>query len=136
MLITFPKVSLLVVATFLLAADIAWAQEYTQRLHNPATVRGFVGAESHESYVIRARRGQQMTVEISWRHEHRADTGDNHAEFFVGERPNFDGDGQVKFGRESDNEKRWTGKIPRTGDYYIYVMAHPTAHYTLKVSLE
>lgn len=122
--------------TLLLAAQIAGAQEYTRRLRSPATARGLVGAESHDSYVIRARKDQRMTVEISWRHEHDPDTEDNHAEFFVGELPNFNGDGEVKFGRASDSGRRWSGKIPRTGDYYIYVMAYPTAHYRLRVRVE
>jgi hypothetical protein len=136
MLITFPKACCLVVAIFLLAAHTARPQEHAERLHSPAIARGFIGGESHDSYVIRARKDQRMTVRISSRHEHDVDAGDNHADFFVGERLNFDGDGAVKFGKESDGGKRWSGKIPRTGDYYIYVMAHPTAHYTLKITLE
>jgi len=39
----------------------------------------------------------------------------------------------VKFGRGSNGGKKWTGKAPSTGDYYIFVVAHPSAHYTLKV---
>ena len=127
---------LIPLTTLLLAADITGAQEYTQRLRSPATVRGFIGGESHDSYVIRARKGQTMTVQISWRRERDNELGDNHAEFFVGDLPNFDGNGQVKFGKESDEGKRWSGKIPKTGNYYIYVMAHPTAHYTLRVAVK
>jgi len=48
----------------------------------------------------------------------------------------FGKDRPPSIGKESDNGKPWTGKIPKSGDYYIYVMAHPTAHSTLKVSLE
>ena len=77
-----------------------------------------------------------MTVEISWQHEHDSDAGGNRADFFVGELPNFDGNGVVKFGAASKDGKRWSGKIPRTADYYIYVTAHPTARYRLKVSVE
>ena len=117
-----------------MAAQTARAQEYTQRLRNPAVVRGFIGGESHNSYVIRARRGQVMTVQISCRHEHD-ENGDNHAEFWVGNLPDFDGNGSVKFGKEFNGGTRWTGKIPRTANYYIYVMAHPTAHYTLRVTV-
>jgi hypothetical protein len=91
-----------------------------------------IGGESHFSYVIRARKGQIMTVQISWRHEHD-ENGDNHAEFWVGDLPNFNGDGQVKFGSESNEGKRWSGRIPKMGNYYIYVMAHPVAHYKLRV---
>jgi len=126
---------LVALATLLLAANTAWGQGRIQRLRSPATVRGFIGGESHDSYVIRARQGQIMTVQISWRHAHDNELGDNRAEFFVSELPNFDGDGQVKFGKESDKGKRWSGKIPKTGNYYIYVNAHPTAHYTLRVTV-
>ena len=127
---------LIPLTTLLLAADIVWAQEYTQRLRSPATVRGVIGGESHDSYMIRARKGQTMTVQISWRRERDNELGANHAEFWVGELPNFDGDGLVKFGKESNEGKRWSGKIPKTGNYYIYVMAHPTAHYTLRVMVK
>src|SRR5882724_3291785 len=94
----FKKGSLLLVAlsTLLFAANISWAQEHTHRLQNPATVRGFIGGESHDSYVIHVRKGQVLTVQVSWKHEHDQDTGDNMAEFFVGDLPNFDGDGRVK----------------------------------------
>jgi hypothetical protein len=107
---------LFVLATLLLAANLALGQEYTQRLRSPAVVRGGVGGESHDSYVIRARKGRIMTVRISWRREHDKEMGDNHAEFWVAELPN-DGDAIVKFGKETNNGKRWSGKVPRTGDY-------------------
>jgi len=126
---------LVVLATLLLAANIAWAQEYVTRLRSPATVRGVIGGESHDSYVIHARKGRIMIVRISWRREHDKELGNNHAEFWVAELPN-DGDAIVKFGRESSNGKRWSGKIPRTGDYYIYVNAYPIAHYTLRVTVK
>jgi hypothetical protein len=123
-------------AALLLTTNIVWAQqEYAERLRSPATVRGFIGGESHDSYVIRARKGQVMTVRISWIHEHSV-MGDNFAEFWVGELPDFDGDGEVKFGRKSNKGRRWSGKIPRTGNYYIYVVAHPTARFTLRVTVK
>ena len=126
---------LVALATLSLAPNLALGQEHRRRLQSPATVRGLVGGESHDSYVIRARRGQIMTVQISWRREHDTDLGDNRAEFFVSESPDFNGDGPTKFGKETDQGKRWSGKIPKTGNYYIYVNAHPTAHYTLRVTV-
>jgi hypothetical protein len=116
-----------------LATAPALAQQDTapkKRLRNPATVRGFIGGESHDSYVIRGRKGRTMTVRISWRRE-----GDNRAEFTVSESPDFFGAEPVTFGKESDDGKRWAGKLPRTRDYYIYVVAHPTAQYTLRVTI-
>jgi hypothetical protein len=92
-------------------------------------VRGFVGGESHDSYVIRARKGQALTVRLSWRRE-----GDNRASLSVSEAPDFYSAEPAKFGTEYDGGRRWEGRIPKTGDYYIYVVAHPSARYALKVS--
>jgi hypothetical protein len=130
---------LYLLAWAMLVAGVAAAQEDPtfkattpkQRLQTPASVKGFVGGESHDSYVIRARKGQTMSVGISWRRE-----GANRAEFTVSESPNaFTGEA-AKFGRDVTNGRLWTGRIPKNGDYYIYVIAHPTAHYTLKVSVK
>lgn len=122
---------LLVILVTLFLAPV-WAQDHTQHLQSPAIAHGLVGGEAHDSYVIHLRKGETMTVEISWRREH-TEQGGNHAEFFVSELPNFGGDGK-KLGKESNKGKSWTGHVPQTGNYYIYVMAHPTAHYTLRVT--
>ena len=125
---------LLVTVTILLAASPSRAQDDTtpkKRLRSPATTRGFIGGESHDSYVIRTRKGQTMTVRISWRRE-----GDNKADFTFSESPSFFGAEQVSFGSLSPDSRRWTGRIPKSRDYYIYVVAHPTAHYTLRVNLK
>jgi hypothetical protein len=123
-----------IVATVTLAADLSSAQPRptpAKRLRSPAVVRGFIGGESHDAYVIRAAKGKTMTVELSWR-----DEGGNRAGFEVSDMPGFFGVELVKFGKQSDDGKRWTGKIPKTGNYYIYVVAHPDARYILKVSLK
>ena len=120
----------------MLTAHVAPAQQETKlqdttpkkRLRSQALVKGFIGGESHDSYVIRARKGQTMSVQISWRLVNK-----NHAEFSVSGSPDgFSGE-LVDFGRQSKKGVRWSGKIPRTGDYYVYVYAHPTAHYTLRI---
>lgn len=124
----------LAIATILLAVSPTRAQDDTtpkKRLRNPAITRSIIGGESHDSYVIRARKGQTMTVRISWRRE-----GDNNADFTVSESASFFGAEQVGFGTLSSDSKRWTGRIPKTRDYYVYVVAHPTAHYTLRVNLK
>jgi hypothetical protein len=95
-----------------------------------ASVRGFIGGESHDSYVVRARKGQTLTVRLSWRRE-----GDNRASFTVSESPDYYTGELAKFGSEYDDGRRWAGRVPRTGDYYVYVVAHPSAHYRLKVSI-
>lgn len=102
-----------------------------RRLSGPASVRrGFIGGESHDGYVVRARKGQVMTVRLSWQPE-----GDTHASLAVSESPDFYSGKQVKFGTEDNDGQRWTGRVPKTGDYYLNVVAHPSAHYTLKVNL-
>ena len=93
-------------------------------------MRGFIGGESHDGYVVRARKGSVLTVRLSWRRE-----GDNRASFAVSESPDYYTGEPVKFGAEAGDGQRWASRVPRTGDYYIYVMAHPSAHYTLHVSI-
>ncbi|MBK6750813.1 MAG: hypothetical protein IPG67_12600 [Acidobacteria bacterium] len=123
-----------VTIALLAAAGLASAQADRtpkKRLTSPATVKGYVGGEAHDSYVIRVQKGKTLTVNISWR---RRDN--NRAEFSVSRSANFYSSSAVTFGAESNRGKRWRGKIPRTGNYYIYVVAHPTVNYTLKVSLK
>jgi hypothetical protein len=122
------------VAALLLAAGVAAAQlkpAPPKRLRVPAAVRGFIGGESHDSYVVRVRRGQTLTVRLSWRRE-----GDNRAGFAVSESPDYYTAEPVKFGAESDGGGRWAGRVPRSGDYYIDVVAHPSARYTLRVGIK
>ncbi len=126
--------ALIVSAILLVAAYSAQAQADRtpkKRLTSPVAVKNYVGGEAHDSYVIRALKGQTLTVNISWRRR-----GDNRAEFSVSRSANFYTGDPVNFGVESLGGKRWRGKIPRTGNYYIYVVAHPTAHYTLKSEIK
>jgi hypothetical protein len=101
-----------------------------RRLRSLAPVRGFIGGESHDGYVVRARKGQVLTVRLSWRRD-----GDNWASLAVSESPDYYSGEPAKFGSEYDDGRRWAGRVPRTGDYYVYVVAHPSAHYTLHVSV-
>jgi hypothetical protein len=101
-----------------------------RRLRSPTPVRGFIGGESHDGYVVRARKGSVLTVRLSWRRE-----GDNRTSFSVSESPDFYSGEPVKFGAEYDDGQRWAGRVTKTGDYYVYVVAHPSAHYTLHVSV-
>ena len=120
--------------TGLLVANVIQAQPPeppAKRLRNPAVVKGFIGGESHDSYVIRAAKGKTMTVQISWRRE-----GENEASFSISDMPGFFGVEDVAFGERSENDKRWTGKIPKTANYYIYVVAHPSARYKLRVTVK
>lgn len=123
---------LVVPAILLIAPSFISAQSDTtskKLLRSPAAAKGFVGGEAHDSYIIHARKGQTMTVQISWRRKKN-----NRAEFTVSKSANFFRATQVKFGKASDKGRRWSGKIPKTGNYYIYVVAHPTANYTIRVT--
>ena len=106
----------------------AFAQPRTKpkRVQAPATIRGLVGGESNDTYVVHVRKGRQLTVEISWKKE-----DDNTASFSVTDSRNG---GTISFGKESDGGRKWSGKVPKTGDYFIEVVAHPSAHYVLKVA--
>lgn len=101
------------------------------KLRSRAVVRGFIGGESHDAYVIRAARGKTLTVQLAWREE-----DGNNAEFSVTDDPNALEASNVTFGNWSPDRKRWTGRIPQTGNYYIYVVAHPSARYILRVVLK
>jgi thiol-disulfide isomerase/thioredoxin len=100
------------------------------RIKSPAVVRGFIGGESHDAYVIRAAKGKILTVQLSWRSE-----DGNRAQFNVLDEADYFSGEPLTFGKFSQDEKRWAGRIPKTGDYYIYVVAHPSARYRLKVTL-
>jgi len=137
----FQKVSLLlnVLAALMLTANVAVAQEEKtlkdttpkKRLRSQSMVKGFIGGESHDSFVFRTRKGETFSVQISSRL-----VGENRSEFTVSESPDAFSGEPVEFGSRSDEDKHWSGKIPKTRDYYIYVVAHPTAHYTLWVKLK
>jgi hypothetical protein len=71
----------------LVITSLAWPQEYTRTLRSPATIKGFIGGESHDMYVIHAHQGQSMMVELSWKIEHDKEIGDNHADLDIGACP-------------------------------------------------
>ena len=102
-----------------------------KRLKNPATVKGFIGGEARDGYVIRVRKNQTLTVQISWKEE-----DDRAAAFVISKSADFFAGDVLEGGTETYSGKNRTVKITATGDYYIYVTAHPTANYTLKVSVK
>ena len=111
-------------------ATSVFAQPRTKakRVQDPTTIRGLVGGEANDTYVLHVRQGRQITVEISWKKE-----DDNTASFSVTD--SRDG-GTISFGKESDGGRKWVGRVPKTGDYFIEVVAHPSAHYVLKIKLK
>jgi hypothetical protein len=40
----------------------------------------------------------------------------------------------IGLGKKSDHGKSWNCKASKAGIYYIYVTAHPEAHYILRVT--
>jgi hypothetical protein len=112
-----------------LLATSALAQPMAKpkRMHAPATIRDMVGGEANVTYVLHVRKGQTLTVEISWKKE-----DDNTASFSMGMNKDLE---PVTFGKESNGGRKWVGKVPRTRDYYIEVVAHPRADYVLKVRI-
>ncbi|MEO7507171.1 MAG: hypothetical protein ABIZ95_08050 [Pyrinomonadaceae bacterium] len=123
-------VALLLVVAFDVAASAQSDTTVKRQLNGSTRVHGEVGGEAHDAYVIYARKGQKLTVRLAW-----IAAGENRAEFSVSRSANFYESTPVKFGRESYAGDRWSGTIPRSGNYYIYVVAHPSADYTLKVTL-
>ncbi len=126
-----PTLMQIALLLMLLTPVLCYAQPPTakKRLRAPANVRALVGGESTDRYVIRARKGQTMTIWISWQKEDE----ENSASFGV----TADSEpAALLTGQESDGGKHWTGKVPQTGDYLIEVVAHPFAHYQLRVRLK
>ncbi len=119
----------LALAAIIILATSALAQPLSKpkRVHAPVTIRGLVGGEASDTYVIQVRKGKVFTVEISWKKE-----DDNTAHFSVTDSRDS---GTISFGKESHGGRKWTGKVPRTRDYFIEVVAHPSAHYILKVKV-
>ncbi len=127
--LTFFAVTILFLATG--AAQAQTDSVKKKRLQNSAIVRGFVGGEAHDSYVIRVRKNQTLKVQISW-----AGGGDKKAQFVISKSDDFFAGDVLEGGSETYDGRTQTRKVPATGDYYIYVTAHPTAKYTLKVTVK
>jgi hypothetical protein len=130
------KICLTFFAVTILFLTVNAAQAQTdsvkkKRLSNSAMVEGFVGGESHDSYVIRVRKNQTLKVQISWQGR-----GDHRAHFVISKSDDFFAGDVLEGGNETYDGKTQTRKVPATGDYYIYVTAHPDAQYKLKVSVK
>jgi murein DD-endopeptidase MepM/ murein hydrolase activator NlpD len=89
-----------------------------------ATVTGTVTSPQRPQYVLRALKGQLMTVEIT--------SKDNRANFAV----QGVSDGQPLKRLENESRK-WSDKLPATQDYLLTVAALPdsTASYTLTITI-
>lgn len=90
-----------------------------------AVVKSFIGGEAHDSYALHLRGGRKLIVTIS--------SPANRAQFSVSTSEFGE---PVSFGQFTNGGKTWTGTIPETGVFFISVVAHPTASYTLRVTKE
>lgn len=130
---TFRQIALLLVCAVTLFASpyLVHAQEQEAEAvcfpasGKTAVIKGFIGGEAHDSYALHLRSGRKLSVTIS--------SAGNHAGFTVSTSEFGE---PVSFGKFTNKERTWTGTIPETGVYFISVVAHPTARYTLRVTRE
>ena len=131
---TFRQIALLPVFVVALFASpyLVYAQQdqEAEGLCFPATgktavVKSLIGGEAHESYALHLRAGRKLIVTIT--------SVANRAQFSVSTSEFGE---SVSFGQSTNEGRTWTGTIPETGVYFISVVAHPTARYTLRVTKE
>jgi hypothetical protein len=122
--------ALLVVLMVVVVSGAAHPKQKSKRIRLPngvgtKVIEGFIGGESIDDYVIRIRAGRTLSLRLSIDEKEKAEGST--ASFSVG---------PGNFGTESDGGMSWEGKVPRTRDYSISVVAHPSAHYSLTVTVK
>jgi len=100
-------------------------------LHAPSTVSGTIGGEAHDTYVYAGRKGEHLLVRLEWRAENGPD-GANVAELTLST-AGFNAAAPLASGTWSEGGRQWKGTLQRTGKIYLYVVAHPSAQYTLSL---
>ena len=93
---------------------------------NQALANGHVGGESHDQYSIFLTKGADITIQLR--------SPKNAAEFLFSTSEPFRGAEQVRFGVADESIRSWTGTIPASRKYYIYVTAYPDSDYQLIVT--
>lgn len=134
---TFARVIAVLIGVMLLQSP-SFAQADTtpkKRLVGATLVRGTIGGESHDSYVIHLRQGQTLRLELFWKFEKQGQQKTT-ASFTLSESANFFQSEPLKFGKTSSGGRVWLGKIPKTADYHIYILVYPVADYALKVRVK
>ena len=76
------SLAVIFLALILSSAVPAQTDSKPKRLRAPATVRGLVGGEANDTYVVHVQKGRLLTVQLSWRNEEN-----NTASFGVGDSP-------------------------------------------------
>lgn len=105
--------------------------EHVRILHAPSIVRGMVGGEAHDSYAYVGRKGEHLIVRLDWKAENGPD-GANVAELTLST-AGFDDAKPLAFGTWSKDGRQWDGTLERSGRFYVYVVAHPSARYALSL---
>jgi hypothetical protein len=110
------------------------SQQEVKRIQLPKglgteVVEGFIGGESHDSYVLEIQAGRTLSLRLGIDEKEKEDGSE--ASFSVSLEEFGEG---VDFGSESDGGLYWEGKVTATSDYFISVVAHPSAHYKLTVT--
>jgi hypothetical protein len=115
----------------LLAASAAMAQARgdVKTIRVPHVIRGLTGGEHVDYYVFRAKKGQKLRIDFSWKLTEDYKERDGGCSFTVSRSL----DDYNPFGKASKNGRSWFGTAPRAGKYYIDVVAHPSARYTLRL---
>lgn len=112
-----------------IAPSGAGAAEYTSRVQfaagsSSATLKGGVVRGDRDIYILGARAGQVMDVSIT--------SLEKNAVFQIV----APGGGELPGAREGDDAMKWSGKLPRAGDYRIVVGGtRGNASYTLRVGI-
>lgn len=108
-------------------------------LSSTADAEGEVGGEAHVSYGLFAVEGQMLTATIAW---DKLDGADGLGEAGVNlavsdDEQTFAEDSPVFQSAAGENAASTSGTVPRTGNYYISITAHPSSvKYRLRVTLE
>lgn len=93
------------------------------------TTQGYIGGESQDRYAIRVGAGKELTVTIT--------SEENKADFSVCDAREQDGCQSGEEAPHSRTVKKWAGRVPRDGDYHIFVTAYPgAARYELKITVK
>jgi putative chitinase len=87
-------------------------------------VKGNVGGESHEVFITHFQKGSKVRLEM--------DAGESGAGFSVANHA-FE---SIDFGDSSNEGQIWTATIPKSGPFYIDVVAFPGGDYELKITVE
>jgi len=104
------------------AQEARISSETMRRVRPPVVIVDTIGGDSHNIYAVRLRKGQRLRLKI------RNLTGNGSHVYFDTVWAITD----KRFGKDI-SETEWSGVAPKTGDYWIRVVAYPTARYRLKL---